>query len=138
MAARAGVSSRTLTRLFREQLSISPARYVEQDRVEAAQALLLNGSPVARTAQLSGFNSAETLRRVFVSQAGVSPSVYASSAAGDRGQARIFLLHDVPSFSLSACAVSARRLMAASRRSHWAACSAMARAAWSRRSASTW
>lgn len=81
MAARAGVSPRTLTRLFREQLSISPARYVEQVRVEAAQALLLNGSPVARTAQLSGFNSAETLRRVFVSQVGVSPSVYASSAA---------------------------------------------------------
>jgi AraC-like DNA-binding protein len=46
-----------------------------------AKGLLMNGSSVTRTAQLSGFNSAETLRRVFVNQVGVSPSVYASTAA---------------------------------------------------------
>jgi transcriptional regulator GlxA family with amidase domain len=80
MGAVAGVSPRTLTRLFREQLGTTPARYVEQVRIEAAKVLLLHGSSVARSARLSGFNSAETLRRVFVNQVGVSPSVYASTA----------------------------------------------------------
>jgi transcriptional regulator GlxA family with amidase domain len=81
MSAVVGASPRTLIRLFREQLGTTPARYVEQARIEVAKGLLMNGSSVTRTAQLSGFNSAETLRRVFVNQVGVSPSVYASTAA---------------------------------------------------------
>ena len=48
----------------------------------------------------------------------------------------------VPAYCLrffsSVCAASARRLIALSRLSHWAASSAMALVAWSRRSASTW
>jgi transcriptional regulator GlxA family with amidase domain len=83
MARFAGVSPRTLNRLFHDQLGLTPTRYVEQVRTEAAKAMLLRGDPVARVAQLSGFGSAETLRRVFVNQVGVSPSVYAHSAGGE-------------------------------------------------------
>lgn len=79
LACLATVSTRTLTRLFRDQLSTSPSRYVEQVRVEAAKGLLLQGTTVARAAQLIGFGSTETMRRVFVNQVGVSPSVYARS-----------------------------------------------------------
>ena len=74
------VSPRTVARLFREQLQTTPARYVEDVRIEAAKALLQQGATVARAATLSGFNSPETLRRVFVNQVGVSPSVFAQPA----------------------------------------------------------
>ena len=77
MSELAMVSPRTVGRLFREQLQTTPARYVEQVRIEAAKILLQQGATVARAAALSGFNSAETLRRVFVNQVGVSPSVFA-------------------------------------------------------------
>ena len=76
MAAIAHVSTRQLTRLFHDDVGTTPARYVELVRVEAAQALLQAGNTVAAAAQLSGFGSAETLRRVFVSRVGLSPSVY--------------------------------------------------------------
>jgi transcriptional regulator GlxA family with amidase domain len=83
MAQLAGVSTRTLSRLFHDQVGLSPTRYVEQARTEAAKAMLLRGVPVARVAQLSGFGSAETLRRVFVNQVGVSPSVYAHGGGSE-------------------------------------------------------
>jgi transcriptional regulator GlxA family with amidase domain len=87
MAAAAGVSPRTLNRLFRSQIGITPTRYVEQARTEAAKAMLLQGATVGRAAQLSGFGSAETLRRVFVNQVGVSPSVYAQTGGSELGVA---------------------------------------------------
>lgn len=76
MARMAHVSTRQLARLFHDELGTTPARYVEDVRLEAAQALLQKGHTAASAAQLSGFGSAETLRRVFVSRLGVSPSVY--------------------------------------------------------------
>jgi transcriptional regulator GlxA family with amidase domain len=85
MAQLAGVSERTLSRLFRDRIGSTPTRHVEQVRTEAAKTMLLQGVPVARTAQLSGFGSAETLRRVFVNQVGVSPSVYAQTGGGEPG-----------------------------------------------------
>lgn len=81
MGSIAGVSTRTLTRLFRELLDTTPARYVEMVRIESAQTLLQNGATVAAAATMSGFGSAETMRRVFVNRLGVSPSVYAETAA---------------------------------------------------------
>jgi transcriptional regulator GlxA family with amidase domain len=82
MGELASVSPRTLGRLFRLHLQTTPAHYVELVRIEAAKALLQRGATVARAATLSGFGSAETLRRVFVNQVGVTPSVYAQPAAG--------------------------------------------------------
>ena len=41
-----------------------------------ARAALDSGHTVGETARLAGFGSAETLRRVFVSQLGVSPKAY--------------------------------------------------------------
>jgi transcriptional regulator GlxA family with amidase domain len=81
MSNLASVSPRTVTRLFHEHLQTTPARYVESVRIEAAKGLLQQGSTVARAATLSGFGSAETLRRVFVNQLGVTPSVYAQPAS---------------------------------------------------------
>jgi transcriptional regulator GlxA family with amidase domain len=76
LAARASLSTRQLTRLFQSELGQTPARYVETVRVDAARAALDAGRSVGDAAQLAGFGSAETLRRVFVNRLGVSPKAY--------------------------------------------------------------
>ncbi|KOV82393.1 AraC family transcriptional regulator [Nocardia sp. NRRL S-836] len=76
MAARVGVSERHLARLFASEFELTPARYVEQVRLDHAKALLDAGHGVAQTARAAGFGSAETLRRTFVARFGVSPSHY--------------------------------------------------------------
>lgn len=76
LAAKAALSTRQLARLFQSELATTPARYVEMVRIDIARAQLESGCTVARTAQLAGFGSAETLRRVFVNRLGVSPKAY--------------------------------------------------------------
>lgn len=76
LAARAALSTRQLNRLFHTDLGTTPARFVEMVRIDAARAALDNGHTVGETARIAGFGSAETLRRVFVSQLGVSPKAY--------------------------------------------------------------
>jgi transcriptional regulator GlxA family with amidase domain len=76
LAARAALSTRQLNRLFHSDLGTTPARFVEMVRIDAARAALDSGHTVGETARIAGFGSAETLRRVFVSQLGVSPKAY--------------------------------------------------------------
>lgn len=76
LAAQASLSTRQLTRLFQSELGTTPARYVEMVRIDAARAALDDGRSVSETARLAGFGSAETLRRVFVNELGVSPKAY--------------------------------------------------------------
>lgn len=76
LAAQASLSTRQLTRLFQAELGTTPARYVEMVRIDAARAALDDGRSVSETARLAGFGSAETLRRVFVNELGVSPKAY--------------------------------------------------------------
>ena len=76
LAAQASLSTRQLTRLFQSELGTTPARYVEMIRIDAARSALDAGRSVADSARLAGFGSAETLRRVFVSQLGISPRAY--------------------------------------------------------------
>lgn len=76
LAAQASLSTRQLTRLFQSELKTTPARYVEMIRIDAARSALDAGRSVTESARLAGFGSAETLRRVFVSQFGISPKAY--------------------------------------------------------------
>ncbi|TDZ44432.1 transcriptional activator FtrA [Mycobacteroides franklinii] len=76
LATRAALSTRQLTRLFHTELGTTPARYVELVRIDAARGALDAGSTVSEAARIAGFGSAETLRRVFVSELGVSPKAY--------------------------------------------------------------
>jgi transcriptional regulator GlxA family with amidase domain len=77
IAARAGVSVRHLTRLFRTELGTTVARFVEQVRVEAAKGFLETGTETLDLiARRSGFGSEETMRRAFRRELGISPSVY--------------------------------------------------------------
>ncbi|MDX3234219.1 DJ-1/PfpI family protein [Streptomyces sp. ME03-5709C] len=80
MARRAGVSVRHITRLFYEEVGTSPGRYVEQVRLEAAQAILETGDdPMAVVARRTGFGSPESLRRAFVRHLGVTPAAFRAS-----------------------------------------------------------
>ncbi|TDC92490.1 GlxA family transcriptional regulator [Nonomuraea deserti] len=77
MAARAAVSERHLTRLFRREVGLTPGQYVERVRVEAAQVLLETSAVgVASVARSCGFGSDETMRRAFLQVLGTTPTAY--------------------------------------------------------------
>lgn len=77
MAARAVVSERHLVRMFREQVGMTPARFVENARLEAAKVLLATGDHSQETiARRAGFGTTDTMRRTFRRNLGVSPGVY--------------------------------------------------------------
>ncbi|MFF8532087.1 helix-turn-helix domain-containing protein [Streptomyces sp. SAS_267] len=77
MARRAGVSTRHMTRLFHDEMTTTPARYVEQVRMEAAQAMLEGGDdPMATVARHTGFGSPESLRRAFTRNLAITPGAY--------------------------------------------------------------
>jgi transcriptional regulator GlxA family with amidase domain len=80
MARRAGLSARQVTRLFADEVGITPARYVEQVRLEAARAMLETGDDTLEVvARRAGFGSPESLRRAFTRHLGVVPSAYRAS-----------------------------------------------------------
>jgi transcriptional regulator GlxA family with amidase domain len=77
LADRVAMSGRNFSRVFASELGNTPARYVEQVRVEAARTLLAStDDSVDRIANRCGFSSAEVLRRCFVRHFKVAPSQY--------------------------------------------------------------
>ncbi|MEY9894164.1 transcriptional regulator GlxA family with amidase domain [Catenulispora sp. MAP5-51] len=76
LSGRVGVSTRQLTRLFTAELGTTPARFVEQVRLDHAKSLLDGGHSVEQSAREAGFGSAETMRRTFVARLGISPAGY--------------------------------------------------------------
>jgi transcriptional regulator GlxA family with amidase domain len=79
LATRINMSPRHLARLFAEGVGTTPARYVEQVRLEAARRRLEeSGDSVERVASACGFGTTETMRRVFIRHLGVAPAHYRS------------------------------------------------------------
>ena len=77
MAARAHMSPRHFARAFRSETGITPARYVELVRLEAARRRLEDGvEPIASIAGACGFGTAETMRRSFIRTLAVAPAEY--------------------------------------------------------------
>jgi transcriptional regulator GlxA family with amidase domain len=77
LADRAAMSSRNFARVFASELGSTPARYVEQVRVEAARTLLASTDDgVDQIASRCGFSSAELLRRCFLRHFKIAPSQY--------------------------------------------------------------
>jgi transcriptional regulator GlxA family with amidase domain len=76
LAKHLNVSTRHLTRLFRDELSTTPARYVENIRFDMARALLDQGHNATQAAALAGFPSYESMRRVFAAKLSISPAAY--------------------------------------------------------------
>jgi transcriptional regulator GlxA family with amidase domain len=77
MAERAHLSPRHFARSFRAEVGVTPARYVEHVRLEAARRCLEDSSdPVGAIAASCGFGTPETMRRVFLRALGVGPAEY--------------------------------------------------------------
>ena len=85
LAERTGMSERSFVRHYRAQTGITPARAIDQLRLEAARRLLGDTSfPVKRVAARCGFGSEETMRRSFLRSMGVTPQAYRERfSAGD-------------------------------------------------------
>lgn len=79
LADKAGMTARTFSRVFVQQIGETPGRYLERLRVEAARQMVqVGGSSLAVVAQTCGFGHPETLRRAFHRHLGVSPQDYAA------------------------------------------------------------
>jgi len=80
IARRAAMSTRTLSRRFREQVGTTPAGWVTRARVRGAQRLLETTSlSVERVAADVGFGSSAVLREHFGQIVGTSPQAYRHS-----------------------------------------------------------
>jgi transcriptional regulator GlxA family with amidase domain len=77
LADRAGLSPRHFARVFRSEVGVTPASWVEAARVSAARRLLetRHGVPKQIAAQC-GFTNVDMLRRAFVRHVGVTPAEY--------------------------------------------------------------
>ena len=72
-----GMSERNFARCFRDEVGMTPARYVEQTRVETARRLLEETDDgVASVAQRAGFGTTETMRRTFLRVLRTNPHDY--------------------------------------------------------------
>jgi transcriptional regulator GlxA family with amidase domain len=77
LAARTAMSARNFARAFRREVGVTPARFVEQARVEAARRQLEEtGVAVEELAARCGFGTAETMRRTFLRTLHVTPTDY--------------------------------------------------------------
>lgn len=77
LAARVSMSERSFQRLFTNEVGISPGRYVERTRIDAARALLEHSQDgLAAVAAACGFGTVETFLRAFRRVVGVNPTEY--------------------------------------------------------------
>ncbi|GAA3193381.1 helix-turn-helix domain-containing protein [Actinocorallia longicatena] len=80
MAARTGMSPRTLSRHFVDQLGISPGRWLLDRRIASTRALLEETDlPIETIAKRVGLSSAVNLRRRFHNALDTTPASYRSS-----------------------------------------------------------
>lgn len=77
LAERMDTSPRHFARLFRAEVGITPATWVEEARVNAARRLLELGNEAPKQVAIHcGFADADTLRRAFARHVGVTPAEY--------------------------------------------------------------
>ncbi|RQS66822.1 GlxA family transcriptional regulator [Burkholderia sp. Bp8963] len=77
MAKHAGMSARHFARLFRAEVGMTPAVWVETTRIAAARKLLENGHDTPKqVAAKCGFANVDTLRRSFAKHVGITPAEY--------------------------------------------------------------
>jgi transcriptional regulator GlxA family with amidase domain len=77
LAKRMELSPRHFARLFKNEIGMTPADWVVQARVGAARRFLEAGKAAPKeVASLCGFANADTLRRAFMRQVGITPAEY--------------------------------------------------------------
>jgi transcriptional regulator GlxA family with amidase domain len=87
IAVRAGMSTRTLNRRFREQTGTTPLQWLHRARVRRAQYLLeTTAYPVERIAAQAGFGSPTAFRERFRRVVGTSPQGYRRAFRSGEGE----------------------------------------------------
>jgi transcriptional regulator GlxA family with amidase domain len=82
LARHAGLPTRTFARQFREQLHLTPMRWLTGQRLQEARRLLeTTGLSVDDVAELSGLGSAATLRAHLARESGTTPTAYRAAHA---------------------------------------------------------
>jgi transcriptional regulator GlxA family with amidase domain len=71
------MSVRNFARVFRQEMNITPAEFVDAARLDAARRLLQDtAKPLQQIASLCGFGNADGMRRAFTRYLGVGPAEY--------------------------------------------------------------
>lgn len=77
LAKHAGMSSRNFSRVFLDEVGITPMAWVEVTRIETAKRLLQNGHDSPKSVAFKcGFANADTLRRTFKKYVGLTPAEF--------------------------------------------------------------
>jgi len=77
LASRAAMSPRNFARVFLRETGKTPAKYLDQLRLERSITLLEDGNiSIEKVAVDSGFTCAEQMRRIFIREIGVTPLAY--------------------------------------------------------------
>jgi AraC family transcriptional regulator, transcriptional activator FtrA len=88
LAEKAGLTTRSLSRRFQEEMGMSPLQWLIEQRVRKAQAMLESTEfPVEEIAHQCGFGGLLPCRRHFRRLVGVSPQQYRRQFAGGRQEA---------------------------------------------------
>lgn len=77
LAGRAAMSPRNFARTFTREIGVTPARFIEQARIDAARRKLEDSrAAVDVIATDCGFGNSERMRRAFHRHMGVAPHAY--------------------------------------------------------------
>jgi transcriptional regulator GlxA family with amidase domain len=87
LADHIGMSPRNFARMFLSETRMTPAKFVEMVRIDAARQHLVNTElPVDVVAEKSGFRNPEQMRRAFLQQLGVNPHDYRARFSSHHGR----------------------------------------------------
>lgn len=77
LAAHIGLSARHLARLFRQELDMQPAAWLESARIDSVRKLLEEGQlPLKAIPDACGYRSGDVMRRAFAKRTGITPAAY--------------------------------------------------------------
>lgn len=77
LARRAAMSERNFSRIFKDEVQMTPAQFVELFRIQTARTMLEEtDTPVQKIAHMCGFETADGLRRAFLRRLTVNPYEY--------------------------------------------------------------
>ncbi|NGX16663.1 helix-turn-helix domain-containing protein [Wenzhouxiangella sp. XN24] len=89
LAARMGMSTRHFSRCFVEEFGVTPKKFVERARYEAARSLLADADlSLQRIASVVGLGNPENLRRLFLRREGIGPAAYRARLRSEAAESR--------------------------------------------------